>query len=776
MLRKIIVLFCISFFANSLFSAESFEDKRIEKIEFIVENLPKGESYDTKTILSRLKTKDGEPFSQLVFDNDLKMLSEDFDKVIPNITISNDHLIITLKVWLRSFIREISWVGNNHMKTSKLQKELGYKVGSAFNRYNFTAALNKVKELYVKEGFFESQITYDVTSVGDRNNEVSITIHVEEGRSGKVRNIAFEGVSKDEESDLRNLLYTRKYFFLTSWLTGDGFLNSDAIEQDRLAITTYLQNKGFADAKVDLIFLDAPNGGVIVKFKVERGIIYKLGSISFDGNKIIPNADIEKVIICKSGELFALEKIRGCAQAIKDRYGQKGYIDAEVNFDTILSENEPIYNVIFHIDENREYKIGLIRIIGNKTTQSRVILRESLLVPGETFDSRKLERTQNKLSDIGYFKNVNVYAVKTDEEDNYRDVYIEVEETTTGHGSLSIGASSLDSVFGSVDITETNFNWRGLFCMFRDGPSALRGGGEYLKLGATIGAKQNSYLLSWFDPYFRDTLWRVGLELSKTFSQLQAKDYNTSTYGGSVSAAYPLTNYWIFGSRYRARHTKTHFRHHIKKWEEREFLGKDGFVSAISAYFTFDSLNRNYKPTFGLRSSLNNEFVGIGGNFTFWKLEQTNVFYHPIWSKGTMKYIADFRFIFPFNSTDKRDIPMSERFFLGGENSVRGYKPYILGPKLRHREEDPLGGISSTLLSVEYNQEIYKVMDAFVFFDAGCISDKKFAIPKLNTSYGIGLRLEISPRVPLMVGIGFPINPDRRSDVRKVFFSMGAQF
>ncbi len=147
---------------------------------------------------------------------------------------------------------------------------------------------------------------------------------------------------------------------------------------------------------------------------------------------------------------------------MKDLYGQKGYIDASVQFETSLKEDEPIFDVDYMIDEGQQYKIGLIHIFGNSSTENNVILRESLLVPGETFDSRKLKATQQRLESVGYFKTVNVYAVRTPDDaalgDNYRDVYIEVEETSTGNVSLFMGFSSMDDVFGGLDLTERNFH------------------------------------------------------------------------------------------------------------------------------------------------------------------------------------------------------------------------------------------------------------------------------------------------------------------------------
>src|SRR3990167_2187596 len=201
----------------------------------------------------------------------------------------------------------------------------------------------------------------------------------------------------------------------------------------------------------------------------------------------------------------------------------------------------------------------MVHIFGNSSTQSNVILRESLLVPGETFDSRKLKATQAKLEAVGYFKSVNVYAVRATDDtglgENYRDFYIEVEEQATGNISLFAGFSSMDDVFGGLDLTERNFNLAGLGKAFRGRLGALRGGGQYFHARGTLGKRQNNILVSWMNPYVNDSLWRLGVEISRTFSRLQ-RDVVVVTYGGSVYANYPLSNYWTAGLRQRLRHAK----------------------------------------------------------------------------------------------------------------------------------------------------------------------------------------------------------------------------
>lgn len=759
-------------------SVEIYEQQPIAKIDVAIENLPPGTSFDPKTVLKKMRSKEGDPFSQIIFDNDLKTLAEEYDRVEPSIEVYNGQVYINMKLYIRPEINAIRWHGNKHLSTSTLKKELNIKPKTIFNRIAFNKAFNKVKELYLKKGYFEAQLSYQVVQ-DPKTQKVDIDIDIKEGRSGRVNDILFKGFTPEEESELLTMIYTKKYFLLTSWFTGYGNYNEEAVEQDRLSVYNFLQDRGYADAKVDICVKESKTDGRIeVEIIAERGQIYHFGNITFDGNTLFSDKEIEAIFSARPDEVYSPERLRQTVQSIKDLYGRKGYIDTSVQYEAQLVEDQPLYNVHFQIEEGQAYKIGLIRVIGNVQTEARVILRESLLIPGETFDSARLKATQRRLENMGYFKSVNVYAVRTQDDlslgDNYRDVYIEVVETTTGNVSLFMGFSSADNVFGGLDLTETNFNYKGVTRIFRRGLSAVRGGGEYLHARASFGVKQRSYSVSWLNPYFLETLWRFGFEVNVTHSQLQSNDYDIDTYGGSVYASYPLTYFWTFGTRYRIKNAQIDLDLPSKK-EERQQDNASGIISGIGASISYDSTDSALRPHNGLRSIFDTEFVGLGGHSTFFRVGFNNNYYTQLWRYGIMKYHFDCRFIFPFWKTSKPlEIPISERFFLGGVASVRGYKDFDLGPHFSNK--DPTGGISSSLISIEYLQEVFKFLDLFVFIDAGSVSLKRFEFGTYRMSYGFGARVDVMGKLPLILGLGFPVNPQNKHQVRKFFFSMGGQF
>ena len=322
-----------------------------------------------------------------------------------------------------------------------------------------------------------------------------------------------------------------------------------------------------------------------------------------------------------------------------------------------------MYDVALTIEEGKKFSVGLIRILGNTSTRKNVILRESLLVPGETFDLRKLRATQKRLEAIGYFKSVNVYPVKTPEDqtigDDYRDVVIEVDETTTGSVNLFFGFSKIDDLFGGLEIAERNFNHRGLLDWWRKGSSALRGGGEYVHIHTQVGKKQQSYKFAWVDPYFKDSLWRFGFDVHYSRVAVQSDDYHVHGTGGSIFVGHPLSfsgdpsrTCWSYGLKTRIKNSIVHIQGIEGASAQRE-RDNSGVIVGVKNSLTYNSTDNPFKPHRGFFSTLDGEIAGVRrhgqghSRFCFVKLEYLNSYYYPLWRRGTLKLRLDLKRLYP---------------------------------------------------------------------------------------------------------------------------------
>lgn len=779
-MTRILSLFCLTFFlfTHYVHAQGSKTDLRVGTIDIIIKKEAPNQFIDKQAIIKRLKTKSGAIFSQIDFDEDLKMLIGEFDNVEPTLTFIGHDVNIALEIYPKLIIRKFIWCGNKTVKTSDLLDELGVKVGSPLDRASFNEAFHKLRSYYIKNGYFEAELNYRLLP-DPCTNEVDIEIIIKEGPSGKIRKIFVEGVNSCEEDKILDLMVTKEYFFLTSWYTKTGIFQPEALEHDKVMITSFLQNEGYADAKVSICAYETNvNDRIDVKVSVCKGEIYRFGKVTFSGNKIFCDEIIAKHLKANPGCPFSPEKIREAIKCLTDYLGSKGYIEASINFIPRLCENQNVYDVHFTIEEGHCFRVGLVKVFGNTCTRTNVILHESLMIPGEIFDIRKLEGTECRLKQMGYFECVNVYPVKSHQEidacDRYRDVHIEVKETYTGTVGAFFGFSTIESLFGGLDLTERNFNIQGISQIFDKGFCALRGNGEYLQLRASIGMKSSDYLLRWSKPYFFDTKWIVGFDLEHSNNRAISDDYDVVSSALKIHGTYAINDFVRYGWHYRLQKSSIASGVPTPVGSDTSQIYNHGTVSALGPTITYDSTDSAQRPTCGLRSELSFEYAGLGGDFNFYTLSYINTYYFSPSSRGTFKTRLDAQFINPIGSTHATQLPLGERLFLGGETTVRGYRPYAIGPKLTNG--DPQGGMSSFLVSEEYCHKIYKRIDAFAFFDGGSVSFNTFTIDDLRYSYGVGLRVEVMENTPVIVGVGWPINPASKSDVKRFFISFGGRF
>jgi len=357
-------------------------------------------------------------------------------------------------------------------------------------------------------------------------------------------------------------------------------------------------------------------------------------------------------------------------------------------------------------------------------------------------------------------------------------------------GASSGGEAGVE-LFGGISLTERNFNADGLSGVFRNGLRALRGGGEYAHLTAQIGQKSRSYVFSWTKPHFMDTKWSVGFDINKTSTRYISKDYDVESAGLYLRATYDVNQYVRTAYYYRLKNSyaNTHIRDDvedaIEEHDREELEGLlqlrresriHGLISAIGTTWIYNSANHPVKPTKGFISKLQLEYAGVGGDHTFFGVGYLNSYFFPVGSRSVIKYRADCRFIQPTGSTHYATIPLDERIFLGGDFMVRGYRPFRLGP-LYEGTHIPRGGLSMQLVSVEFNRRIMEDVEAFIFFDAGHLSKKKWNFGRMSAAVGYGVRLKIIPSIPeITLGMGYPLNPENRSEVKKFFLSVGGQF
>jgi len=777
---SLLLFFCAMPLA--IFPAGIYEGKKVQKIEISIGKSHEGK--EIQSVQSLLKTKEGSPFSQADFDEDLKVLSKEFDTIEPTLSPTGDDVDLKLVLTPKPTISKIEFLGNQAITNDKLMGELGIKTSSTFDREVFSKAIQRIKSYYLKKGYFDAVCDYDAKKSED-GKRVDITIKIAEGKAGWIEEIRFINFTKDEQASLLEQMNTKEYSLWTSWLTNEGTHKPEVLHMDEVTILNYLHNEGYMDAKIETKIVDGTTPErIIIEIRGDKGDLYRIGNVGVSGNKIFPTDTISKAISLKSGDIYGPEKVTNSVQVIAEMYGRKGYIDVAVLPNAKVRLTEKIYDVSFEVEEGQKFRVGIIKVLGNSRTEGPVILHESLLTPGEIFDSTLLSKTEERLKNTNYFTSVNVYAVKSKESvvpsSNLRDVIIEVQENpTTAHFVVGVGFSTTEKITGHLGLNESNFNMKGFSTLFSKGMKGLRGGGEFLAFDAAIGSKLLSYTLAWTKPYVFDTPWIFGVELNRYKNEYSAKSYTIKSYSATLSANYPVNAFVRFGTHYRITDQNIFLHENHERAASALFreTKNGGMVSAIGAELHYDSRNHPMMPTNGLHSIVGMEYAGLGGDHHFAKLYYQNGYYFSPYSGGLLLLRGDVQFIRTLWGEKRQDIPLPERLYNGGEQSIRGYYFNTVGPKFHDKMRTPRGGFSDVLLSAEFDQKLMKKLDGFVFFDAGNAYWNQFYLGKLQASWGFGIKLKIQENsVPIVLGLGYPINPQNKHDVKHFFISFSTNF
>ncbi len=779
----------LNVFAGPVFN---YDGKNVSEINItILQSAPDREASEKEKIKQSMQTKVGQPFDQKDFDQDLKALYEtgDYAEIIPDISIKQGSLKIQISLKPHPYISRIIFKGNKKFTDKKLRKELGIRKGDLFKREEVNEGVNELSDYLVKKGYYSSRVDYMVEA-GPEAGSVYLYINVYEGPLAHIQQIVYEGFTPKEEKALRKMIQTKKHNFL-SFMTGNGVYKEEALENDSQTVIKFMQNEGYADAKVE-IKIKREEQGLYLLISCDRGDVYHIKGISYQGNTEFSEGTLAEITPTKPGDVFSPDELRKASEKIREYYTKRAYIDTTVQYKLQTVPFAKEYNVVFEIQESQKYRVGMIIVRGNYVTKKSTILHSITLTPGEEFDSTELQATQQKLMGLGFFKSVSVYAVKAPgnqaNKESYRNVIIEVEETQTGSVSAFVGASTTQNVFGGIDLIENNFNIEGLTNWSR-GFSGLRGGGQFAQVRVQVGQKEMLYSVSWLNPHMWNSPWQFGFDASYANSDIQSENYSIHTFNWNMNAGYPLARYLRAISKFRAKNTLMH-KHSSDVIIPNSQLANSGVITGLGAGLLYDSRNAPIRPHSGIYSAFEGEFAAMtkkkasstqDSAFPFLKFNYNNALYYPVWKMGTLKGRAEFKFLQALTENTAANLPIGEKFFLGGEGTVRGYRPASIGPQFpmttgQVNADNPTGGVSSVLLSVEYIQNIFRSLDAFVFFDSGSISAETYDIGRFKMSYGVGVSFDIGRGAPFVIGYGIPINPDNDSQVENFFFSLGGQF
>lgn len=793
-MRKTIFAIIVIFISLTLLAEDYKLNISGDDLEKIIVNdikIENSKRVEKDAILARIGSKKGELLDREQIKRDILSILElgffwDVQVRLENIT-EDKKADLVFYVKEIPAIKSIKIEGNDEIDKEDIEKVITIKINSPFDINKIRQTAQKIKELYIEKGYFLSEVNYQPSSIEEvlGQDSVDLKFIISEHAKVIVKGIFFSGVSKISPDELKSVIETREGGWF-SFLTGAGTYKEDAFQKDMMRITQYYRERGFIKAKVGVpsLKLTPDKKYLYIFIPIEEGEQYRLGDIKISGELIVPEKEIRKLITLKKGDIFnTTQFFAKDLEAVSILYKDLGY--AYVNIETPYKEYEDkkVLDIELIIEKGPICKFENIEIVGNVKTRDKVIRREMTINEYDRYSYSELEKSKRRIEALGYFEKVE-YRTHQGSAPDLVSVEFEVKEKATGTFNIGAGFSSAENFLVQAQIGQYN----------------LLGNGQSLSLMAIMSSIRKMFELSFTEPYFLDTDWTIALDLYNT-SWNYYEFYRSST-GFRLTTGYPLSYYLRTYITYTLEDVIVESGVSFENQRRIKNLYSEGITSSFTLKLVWDSRNNRIYPSKGQLHSVSTELAStiFGSENEFLRTYLKDNFYFQLPYYIVLKAASTIGYITPFGTSG---IPISERFYVGGMYSVRGYTLRSISPFLKVAKSgiDPSsemdifysGGNKQLVLNFEFEFPIIQQagIRGVLFFDAGNAYDEKsfffndpyYDFPLgLLYSWGFGFRW-FSPMGPLRFEWGFPLTRRRQPDTNiyiddkfKFEFTIGSSF
>lgn len=727
-------------------------------------------------VLDNLATKVGDAYSERAAEADIRALYATGG--VANVRIFaeplGDGVKVTVLLQGRPVVAEIIVEGTEQIPNNRVRREVGSKVGDVLSEEKLEDDRQKILKLYEDRFYSDVDVQYRVQEIPD-SNQVRTIFQITEGPKLVVKRINFIGNDSILPRDLLKAMKTKPWNVL-SFFTKSGRLLPAQLEEDRAAIRTVYQNRGYADIEVvDIQTTPLEKDGVEMTVTVVEGIQYRINAVNFEGVNIVPVEELKSRLTMVEGSLFTPKGMGDDIKIIRDFYGARGYIDM-LAIPEVLPAGPGAINITYRIDEQLQSYLNLVNIQGNTRTKDVVIRRELAVKPGDVFDSTLVDVSRKRLENLNYFSKVDMAPSDTIVPGR-KDLNVIVEEKRTGSFNFGVGFSTIDSLVGFAELQQTNFD---LFNF----PN-FTGGGQRFRVRGQYGLQRKDFVISLTEPWFLGYKLSVGVEGYYREANFLSSVYDQTNYGVAFQARKQLWRALSGRVEYRIEGIRIFDVDEDDVGPEIEDAAGNYTKSAFTGALMWDTRDSLFLTRRGEVVELTGFISGgpLGGTVQDWglSLEASKYFQLP-WDiilqlKGEIAVVNGWG-----NNRGDSDggygdgVPIFDRLYLGGANNMRGFNFREVGPV--DEEDNPIGGNSMAYFTTEITFPIITRVRGAIFTDIGVVNSGSydFSFSNVNADIGFGLRLDL-PIGPIRVDYGYPVIHDGwNGPPGKFNFNIGYQF
>jgi outer membrane protein insertion porin family len=720
-------------------------------------------------ILGRLTLKPGDPYTPENVRGQIKILYETgyFEEVQVETEAGPGGTALAFLIREKPFITEIVFDGNAALSDDKLKEKITIKSQAFLDQLQAKESAEKIRLAYQGDGYFNCSVIPVVQTLDEDRKR--LTFLVKEGEKARVKTVNFDGLHAATKDEMFKVMATREWIpwhglitqlKLPSMLSDAGVLKREEMNNDVERVKEVLLNKGYLNARVGLptVELSEDKKWFVVTYAVMEGEPFTIGEIGFRGNTVFEEPELRQGLKMKEGEIFQRQKLRDEITRLNDLYGSKGYSFADVSPNVVPNTTERTASIILTIKEGEMMRIRQINISGNEKTKDNVVRREIRVDEQDVIDTPALKRSFQRLNNLNFFETVEILPAQVGADKV--DLNVRVKEKPTGQFSVGGGFSTLDQVVGIADITEGN----------------LGGNGWMGRIRGQLGARRQIGLITFRNPYVNDSLTSMQLDVYATATNYIT--YFEKKAGASVTLGRYLSEYTSGSVSLFAE--ELNFKDPAPGICPDRFpivcrqLGSQsstGFRTSLAR----DTRDYYMDPRTGWRAAIGFD-VGtpfLGGTNNFYKYYVDVVQYFPLPFDTRFSFRARYGAAVGVGG---EPIPLTERYFVGGINTIRGFSFGRAGPVTN---TNSLLGASKQLIF--NNDFIFTIsadakLNGVIFFDYGKgFDDDEPLSSKLRKTVGLEGRW-ISPFGPLRAAYGINIDPNPGERKGVFEFTIGTLF
>ncbi|MDI6726959.1 MAG: outer membrane protein assembly factor BamA, partial [Smithellaceae bacterium] len=705
---------------------------------------------ESPAIIQVLQSAPGSLYSEDRIAADVKAIFRlgYFSDVAVRVADTPQGRVVTFEVEEKPLITDIVISGNKALKRADIEEVMTIKLRQSLNREKVKEDVEKIRDLYNRKGYLNARITDSVKIEGDR--DIKVLIEVVEGAKLYVRRISFSGNVVYSDKILKDVM-SLKEKGIFSFFTDSGILNNEELKQDIQKINAFYLNSGFINAQIGEPEITHDDEGIYLNISIVEGKQFKVGKVAITGDTL------------KAARETLLKDLRLTERPYYDRgavirdldyltqaCSDEGYAYADVSPRTQVDEENLKVDINYHIQKGRQVFVNRINILGNTKTRDKVIRRQVALEEGELFSSSKMKTSFTNLNRLRYFEEVD-FQTERGPAENLTDLNIHVKEKPTGMFSVGAGYSAVDYAVFTAQVSQQN----------------LFGRGQILSLKANIGATVTMYDISFIEPWLFDIpLW------SKFDAWDSSRNYDTyhlKTQGTGVSFGYPL---WKYVSGYVGYRYTLNDINEVKDTAASYIKSQEGktIASSVSLGLTRDTTDDNIFPTRGSKNSVGMDYTGgiLGGDTDFIRYQATSAWFFPLPLNTTFGIRGRLGYL---EAIGGKEVPIYERFFLGGMSSLRGLRS--IGP-VDPLTQDVIGGLTMLNANAEYLFPLLKDagMKGLFFYDTGNAWLSGYRVDDLRHTAGVGIRW-YSPIGPLRLEWGHVLDRKEGESPSRWEFTIG---